>query len=466
MKRNYIILLLLVFTCNFLFSQSPEILLNGTVSAEESQIKNVADPTDPGDAINKGYLSEMFESLQSQIDGLESQAEDLQSQIDQINGYVPVVIIGLATAGGNSSSRFYFESNYSLDGQDTFNFSFGSTGWQGSGGTTLLEQGLNPNYIISQILAMVPNDGSVLLPSEFNTYFSVGDTFSFSGLSNVIAVDDYFDVFFQTEITIDVRTNDADLEGEELIVSIINAPNSGTLILNENGTFTFTPADDFSGEVQFTYQVSDGENTSNANVTMVVQPAIQPQETVVLTGLATAGGNSSSRFYFESNTSLDGQDTFNFSFGSTGWQGSGGTTLLEQGLNPNYIISQILAMVPNDGSVLLPSEFNTYFSVGDTFSFSGLDNVLTADDYIITDFNSSINFDVRTNDADLEGEQLIVTLLEGPESGTLTLNEDGTFSFTPATDFSGEVQFTYEVTDGENVAGATSTIKVRDENFD
>ena len=66
----------------------------------------------------------------------------------------------------------------------------------------------------------------------------------------------------------------------------------------------------------------------------------------------------------------------------------------------------------------------------------------------------------------LEGEELIVTLLEGPESGTLILNEDGTFSFTPAADFSGEVQFTYEVTDGENIAGATSTIKVRDENFD
>ena len=271
MKRNYIILLLLVFTCNFLFSQSPEILLNGTVSAEESQIKNVADPTDPGDAINKGYLSEMFESLQSQIDGLESQAEDLQSQIDQINGYVPVVIIGLATAGGNSSSRFYFESNTSLDGQDTFNFSFGSTGWQGSGGTTLLEQGLNPNYIISQILAMVPNDGSVLLPSEFNTYFSVGDTFSFSGLDNVLTADDYIITDFNSSINFDVRTNDADLEGEQLIVTLLEGPESGTLTLNEDGTFSFTPATDFSGEVQFTYEVTDGENVAGATSTIKVR---------------------------------------------------------------------------------------------------------------------------------------------------------------------------------------------------
>ena len=118
----------------------------------------------------------------------------------------------------------------------------------------------------------MPNDGSVVTGGEFLSYFSLGDAFSFSGSPNVIAVDDYFDVFFQTEITINVRTNDADLEGEELIVSIINAPNSGTLILNENNTFSFTPAADFSGEVEFTYEVTDGENTDTANVILAVQP--------------------------------------------------------------------------------------------------------------------------------------------------------------------------------------------------
>ena len=379
-----------------------------------------------------------------------------------------VVFTGITTAGSSgTTARFYFESISSFDGIDHFNISYGASGWQGSGGNTFIDQGLNPNYIISQILAIVPNDGSsVVTSSQFITYFSVGDVFSFNGSANVIAVDDYFDVFFQTEITIDVRTNDADLEGEELIVSIINAPNSGTLILNENNTFSFTPADDFSGEVEFTYEVTDGENTDTANVILAIQPENEPQETVVISNITTAGGQSTARLYFESNSSLSGQDNFDFNYGPYGWQGSGGNSLADVGLNPNYIISQILATVPSDGSVLLPGEFVSYFSVGDTFNFSGLSNILTVNDYIITEFNTSINFDVRTNDADLEGEELIVTLLEGPDSGTLTLNEDGTFSFTPAVDFSGEVQFTYEVTDSQNVAGASSTIKVRDENFD
>jgi hypothetical protein len=654
MRRNYIILLLLVFTCNFLFSQSPEILLNGTVSAEESQIKNVADPTDPGDAINKGYLSEMFESLQLQINGLESQAEDLQSQIDSINGVVKVIISSITTTGTHGS-RFYFDSASSFNGEDTFDFSYGNngwqgwggnslidqglnpryiisqilsrvpadgsvfadyefnsyfsvgdsfgfndlpnvltsddyiitdfntstnfdvrindadlegeelvvslsegpesgtltlnengtltytpnagfsgevqfnydvtdglnianatvkilvkqeilpqenivisaiavtgpgtgsrfvydsvtseigydtfdfgygnSGWQGGGGNTLIEQGRNPNYLISQILSVVPADGSVTSVSEFNSYFSVGDIFSFIGLSNVLAADDYITTLFQSSVTIDVRNNDADLEGEELIVTVIDAPNSGTLILNENNTLSFTPADDFSGEVQFTYQVTDGENTANAVATIFVEPQIQPQENVILSIIGSAGSNVS-RLWFDSHTASGGEDTFDFIYGSSGWQGGGGSSLILQGLNPNYIISQILSVVPADGSVILYSEFNTYFSVGDSFSFSGSSNILTNDDYIITDFNTSINFDVRSNDADLEGEQLIVSLSEGPASGTLTLNENGTFTFVPSVGFSGEVQFTYEVTDGENVAGATSTIKVRDENFD
>jgi hypothetical protein len=271
MKSNYILFPLLILTCNFIFSQSPEILLNGTVSAEQNQIKNVADPTDPGDAINKGYFSEMFESLQSQIDELESQVEDLQSQIDSINGVVKVVISGLTTAGAQEVARIYFESNYDLDGQDNFDFSYGAYGWQGYGGNSLANAGLNPKYIISQILATVPSDGSVLLPGEFISYFSVGDTFSSYGLSNILTVDDYIITDFNTSINFDVRTNDADLEGEALIVSLLEGPDSGTLTLNEDSTFSFTPAGDFSGEVQFTYEVTDGENVAGATSTIKVR---------------------------------------------------------------------------------------------------------------------------------------------------------------------------------------------------
>ena len=187
---------------------------------------------------------------------------------------------------------------------------------------------------------------------------------------------------------------------------------------------------------------------------------INAQQDIVITQLATTGGNSGSRFYFDSSSSISGQDTFNFSYSNIGWQGGGGNSLLDQGLNPDYIISQILNSVPADGSILLPNQFNSYFSVGDVFSFTGQENVLANDDYITINYNENLTFDVRSNDADLEGEELTVSLIEGPESGTLTLNNDYTFTYTPVPNFSGEVNFTYEVSDGENSANTSVTIKV------
>ena len=53
-------------------TENPDILLNGTISAESNQIKNVADPNDGKDAVNKDYLLEKIALLQDQIDALQS----------------------------------------------------------------------------------------------------------------------------------------------------------------------------------------------------------------------------------------------------------------------------------------------------------------------------------------------------------------------------------------------------------
>ena len=56
-----------------LVSQSPsDILLNGTISAENHQIKNIVDPTDAQDAVTLGLLLEKISNLQEQIDVLQS----------------------------------------------------------------------------------------------------------------------------------------------------------------------------------------------------------------------------------------------------------------------------------------------------------------------------------------------------------------------------------------------------------
>jgi hypothetical protein len=69
------------------------------------------------------------------------------------------------------------------------------------------------------------------------------------------------------------------------------------------------------------------------------------------------------------------------------------------------------------------------------------------------------------NDADPEGDALLVTLVAGPSSGTVTLATNGSFVYTPTANFVGTDSFRYRVSDGALVSGvATVVIAVAPEN--
>ena len=81
MKR---ILILLVTTFSLLgFSQ--DIKLNGTVSVENNQIKNVLEPTDGGDVVTKDYLISENNKLKQEIDSLKLKLNDLGSKAGCVN---------------------------------------------------------------------------------------------------------------------------------------------------------------------------------------------------------------------------------------------------------------------------------------------------------------------------------------------------------------------------------------------
>ncbi|HJN12393.1 MAG TPA: Ig-like domain-containing protein [Pirellulaceae bacterium] len=68
---------------------------------------------------------------------------------------------------------------------------------------------------------------------------------------------------------------------------------------------------------------------------------------------------------------------------------------------------------------------------------------------------------VLNNDSDADVDPLTVALQSGPSKGLLTLNVDGSFTYTPSADFSGVDSFVYEVSDGNGgLATATVTIIV------
>ena len=66
-----------------------------------------------------------------------------------------------------------------------------------------------------------------------------------------------------------VLANDSDVEGSALSAVQVTGPGHGTLTLNANGSFTYTPAGNYSGPDSFTYRASDGSATSTVTTVSI-----------------------------------------------------------------------------------------------------------------------------------------------------------------------------------------------------
>ncbi|MCI5061675.1 MAG: cadherin-like domain-containing protein, partial [Algiphilus sp.] len=72
-------------------------------------------------------------------------------------------------------------------------------------------------------------------------------------------------------VTISVLDNDSDEDGDQLTVTLETQASNGTAVVNSDGTVTYTPDANFSGNDSFTYSVSDGNggsDTANVNITV------------------------------------------------------------------------------------------------------------------------------------------------------------------------------------------------------
>ena len=164
-----------------------------------------------------------------------------------------------------------------------------------------------------------------------------------------------------------VLANDTDADGNPLSAILVSGPSHGTLALQADGSFTYTPAAGFSGADAFTYKANDGSGDSNVATVSIAIAAINDLPVATADAYATS-----------------------------------------------------------EGTVL-------------TVSAPG----------------------VLANDTDADGDPLGAILVSGPSHGTLTLQSNGSFTYTPAAGFSGADAFTYKANDGtgdSNVATVSIAI--------
>jgi large repetitive protein len=89
-----------------------------------------------------------------------------------------------------------------------------------------------------------------------------------------VAGDDFYETDQDTELVVDaasgVLANDFDPDGDELSVVVVTGPLNGILVLETDGSFTYTPNEGFFGSDSFVYEVTDGFLSAQATVTITV----------------------------------------------------------------------------------------------------------------------------------------------------------------------------------------------------
>ena len=77
-----------------------------------------------------------------------------------------------------------------------------------------------------------------------------------------------------TPVTVDVQSNDSDLDGDALTTTILSGPTNGTAISSKwRFSIAYTPNANFNGTDTLTYVISDGNGgTDTAIVVITVDP--------------------------------------------------------------------------------------------------------------------------------------------------------------------------------------------------
>ncbi len=86
------------------------------------------------------------------------------------------------------------------------------------------------------------------------------------------AVADYKVTGVNESTTINVLANDTDPASGGLTIASHTGPSHGSVVLNSDGTFTYTPAANYFGDDTFTYVAADGTNTSNRGKVTIDAP--------------------------------------------------------------------------------------------------------------------------------------------------------------------------------------------------
>jgi gliding motility-associated-like protein len=281
--------------------------------------------------------------------------------------------------------------------------------------------------------------------------------------NSTFATDDSFFVKENTSFSGNILTNDNDPQGDIQTVNTVPLvpPAHGTLVLNANGTISYNPVQNYIGIDQFVYEICDNgipQACDKGTVYMIIAP-------VNYTPVAVDDKNQTNE-----DLSINGDVSTN---DISSRDGGNIWTLVSQPKDGKVVMSIAgsYTYTPNDG-----------FNGTDTFTYKLCDangdcdeatvsvTVLPVNDVpVAEDDQFNLNLDGVLNESVAENDipggdgNYVWTVVTQPANGTLLLNLDGSFTYTPKTSFSGSDSFSYRLCDKDGDCDqATVTITLVD----
>ncbi|PZE90467.1 hypothetical protein DEI95_11975 [Curtobacterium sp. MCBD17_008] len=234
--------------------------------------------------------------------------------------------------------------------------------------------------------------------------------------------------------------------GSDLTAALDQRPAQGTLVLAADGSYTYTPADGFSGKDTFTYTATDGSGNAATGVVMVLVTPSAGDDTRTTPAGHPVTATSAALTADDSGTGLVVTGVTN---------GASGTATVDVDGSVTYVpaagwsgIDHVTVTVTDASG----STATSTLTITVTPVLAASDSSATADGELVVPADQGVL-------QGSTGTDLQVTDHTAPDHGAVEVDRDGSYTYTPKPGYSGPDTFDVTVTDGSGTA-TTGTVTI------